>query len=189
MALENYRDISNWGGTDAGFQFEFHCSNCARSWKSPFKPFRTGQLTALLANISMFVDSMRSVTNTSSKVSGLRGTGAHQAALDDALKQASRMYEVCESCHQAFCEDCYSGNDRMCIPCVKKARGGSETSHLGDASGSAAPSCPNCRTPSAGGRFCAECGFDMASTHKSCPGCGSMCERGARFCVECGHGF
>jgi predicted amidophosphoribosyltransferase len=40
-----------------------------------------------------------------------------------------------------------------------------------------------------GGRFCAECGFDMASTHKSCPGCGTMCARAARFCPDCGHGF
>ena len=49
--------------------------------------------------------------------------------------------------------------------------------------------CPNCQTPSQGGRFCHECGFDMASTHKSCPGCGSVMPRAARFCTDCGHGF
>ena len=49
--------------------------------------------------------------------------------------------------------------------------------------------CPNCQTASQGGRFCHECGFDMASTHKSCPGCGATMPRQARFCTDCGHGF
>jgi hypothetical protein len=53
----------------------------------------------------------------------------------------------------------------------------------------AAVVCPNCQTPSQGGRFCHECGFDMASTHKSCPACGATMMRQARFCTDCGHGF
>ena len=38
-------------------------------------------------------------------------------------------------------------------------------------------------------RACHECGFDMASTHKSCPACGATMARQARFCTDCGHAF
>ena len=57
------------------------------------------------------------------------------------------------------------------------------------ATAAATLACPNCQTPSQGGRFCHECGFDMASTHKSCPACGVTMMRQARFCTDCGHAF
>ena len=49
MALTNYRDISPASGdVGAGFQFEFNCESCGDTWKSPFKPYRAGQMTGLL---------------------------------------------------------------------------------------------------------------------------------------------
>ena len=64
-----------------------------------------------------------------------------------------------------------------------------EVDAYADAPAAVGPVCPNCQVLSEGGRFCHECGFDMASTHKSCPGCGTTVSRQARFCPDCGHGF
>ncbi|MGH8796605.1 MAG: double zinc ribbon domain-containing protein, partial [Caldimonas sp.] len=75
---------------------------------------------------------------------------------------------------------------RECASCEGKAGGGAGEYGAEQGGG---PVCPNCQTPSQGGRFCHECGFDMASTHKSCPGCGATMARQARFCTDCGHGF
>jgi membrane protease subunit (stomatin/prohibitin family) len=78
------------------------------------------------------------------------------------------------------------------VPCREKGRQQTELQQNAAAhrdSQASSSACPNCRTPSSGGRFCGECGFDMASTHKSCPGCGTMVLRQARFCTDCGHSF
>lgn len=44
-------------------------------------------------------------------------------------------------------------------------------------------SCPACGTPSRG-RFCTQCGADLAPT--SCPGCRQTSPPGSLFCVHCG---
>jgi membrane protease subunit (stomatin/prohibitin family) len=142
MALENYRDIGSYGSNSPGFQFEFHCSNCAKVWKTPFKPYRKGQVAGFFASLLMHFHGVRNVGY------------ATRLASDAGLGEPERAG------HQAV-----------------------------DAPPAAGLSCPNCRSAHGGGRFCAECGFDLASTHKSCPDCGAMATRQARYCNDCGHGF
>jgi hypothetical protein len=188
MALENYRDLST-GGTDVntGFQFEFFCSNCNRKWKSQFKPYRMGQITGFLGRFAFLLGSGAAqsgrVTGT---MADFGSRGAKQQALAEAKQQASQKYTACTVCDSGCCPDCLNADD-VCIPCASKNKKSGGATEAADGGGGHA--CPNCNTAGSGGRFCAECGFDMASTHKSCPGCGAMADRAARFCGDCGHGF
>jgi hypothetical protein len=191
MALENYRDLSV-GGTDvnAGFQFEFYCSNCNRKWKTPFKPYRMGQITGFLTRFAFLFGGAANTGRLTGTAADFGARGAKQQALAESMPQAERLYSNCVVCGLGFCEDCVDGSN-TCKGCLLKAGkvqpGQDANGGYGAQSGGHA--CPNCGTAGGGGRFCAECGFDMASTHKSCPGCGAMAERSARFCGDCGHGF
>ncbi len=201
MNWKNYRDLSSPNSdVSAGFQFEFFCENCAATWKSPFKPYRAQQITALIQKIAMMfggimfsLGKFRSLFSDIYRVSSAGSTAAsygaskpHQTALAEALAGANTRYHRCPSCKHAVGDECWNDNEEECNSCVaerQKGRGGAQ------ASGGSAMACSNCQTPSQGGRFCHECGFDMASTHKSCPGCGVTLPRAARFCTDCGHGF
>jgi Double zinc ribbon len=193
MALENYRDLSQAGSDlGAGFQFEFFCSKCNRKWKSPFKPYRMGQIAGLISRFSFLIKGSQTASRTTGNFADMGSRGAKESALAEAMEQANKLYTVCESCKGAVCDDCWSPRDNSCTPCAQAEQREAEKSSgrsAREAEHGGALACPNCRTPSGGGRFCAECGFDMASTHKSCPGCGTMVLRQARFCTDCGHSF
>ena len=192
----NFRDISPQP-TDirAGFQFEFVCDSCGESWRSPFKPYRAGQATGVFRRIAgVFGEFYKigAITDVMGKVQRASGTsidqssrGARQAALEEAQTLAEDRYHRCPSCKTTVCDNCWNEGEQLCIRCLKTTA----DSHGSGASSASALVCPNCQTPSQGGRFCHDCGFDMASTHKSCPSCGATMNRSARFCTDCGHGF
>lgn len=188
MALDNYRDQSTGSSAvNAGFQFEFYCTTCSRKWKSPFQPYRMGQLTGFLSRFSFLFNGMSTAARATSGAADYGARKSWEEALAKAQAQAAERYAPCGSCKAVVCDQCLDSSG-TCPPCVELASGTGGQQQTG-AKGGAALACPNCHTASSGGRFCAECGFDMASTHKSCPGCGGMCERQARFCGDCGHGF
>lgn len=194
MALDNYRDLSTSGNDiNAGFQFEFACNVCQRKWKSPFKPYRFGQITGLLTRFSFLVSDFKTAGRTSGNLADMGTRGAKGKALAEARAQAERLYTECPKCHQGVCEDCYVQDKNACTACLDKAAGDARVAarqaEYETHERTSVASCPNCRTAHAGGRFCAECGFDMASTHKSCPACSATLPRQARFCTDCGHGF
>lgn len=201
MSLGNYRDVSKTGSdTNAGFQFEFTCENCSRTWKSPFQPYRRGQLAGFVRKFAYFLGDRGTMTKASGTLADVGTKGARDAALQTAIELAEQRFHECPSCRKAVCDDCWDDGARLCVECsehgARPARGRRHARHdVDEERAEAAPAqaagaaCPNCATPMGGGRFCAECGFDMASTHKSCPGCGAMCTRAARFCTDCGHGF
>ncbi len=200
MTLNNYRDISKLG-TDvgAGFQFEFRCSSCNSIWKSPLQPYRRGQIAGLIHKFAFFLGDRGSMGRLSSGVATSGQARAKEKALEDALELAEQRYAVCPSCDKVVCENCWNPGAQRCESCIKQgsrsgARGGAShrDGSAAAAGGGAAVAlrCPNCSAEQVGdGRFCPECGFDMAATHKGCPGCGATCPRSARFCTECGHGF
>jgi hypothetical protein len=45
----NCRDLREQHGTGAGFPFEFSRSRCSGTWRSPFEPFRAGQMVGWLS--------------------------------------------------------------------------------------------------------------------------------------------
>lgn len=188
MALENYQDLSQTSSElNAGFAFEFACSCCARKWRSPFKPYRKGQLAGILSMLAQVVQRTESASRLTDGISDAGVRGARETALAEAMVQAQALYTVCDACHQAVCQDCYDQDAAQCAGCLKDARNAATSGSPAAAGGGLA--CSNCRSPCAGVRFCGECGFDMASTHKSCPACAAMVLRQARFCTDCGHGF
>lgn len=193
MGLENYRDLSSGGSSvSSGFQFEFYCTNCQRKWKSPFKPYRMGQLTSFLSRFSFLLGGMNTASRAASGFSDYGARKAWEEAFTEASRHANGLYSVCSSCKQAACGDCFDTASNSCRPCLEKAsrtRAASAQQEAARSGEQAARACPNCGTGNPGGRFCAECGFDMASTHKSCPSCGTMALRQARFCTDCGHSF
>ncbi len=148
-----------------------------------------GQLTGFLGRFAFLLGGS---ALTGSRVSGTAADfgsrNAKAAALAEAMPQAERLYTNCVVCDSGYCEDCIDASN-TCIPCVTKGKGAQHGGNGAAAQQSGGHACPNCGTAGNGGRFCAECGFDMASTHKSCPGCGAMADRTARFCGDCGHGF
>lgn len=201
MALENYRDISSAGNeVSAGFQFEFFCNGCPRTWKSPFQPHRMGQLTALISRFAYFLGNARRVGNVTSGFAYMGGHGGKQKALAEAMERAGELFTNCVGCRQGFCADCIDPRTKTCHRCLERSKEESQlSSQLAaertggsyEAPAAASPKmvCPSCQGAHGGGRFCAACGFDMASTHKTCPECGAMALRQTRFCADCGHGF
>jgi hypothetical protein len=198
MALDNYRDIGSYGSSSPGFQFEFYCSNCAKVWKTSFKPYRRGQVAGFFSTLLMHFQGVRNVSYATDLASDAGVEGAKNEALADAMKHANTLYSVCSQCQRAACQSCFNVREGLCGNCViqssNKGRSGLGESETDARQASGAPpatglACPNCRSAHDGGRFCAECGFDLASTHKSCPDCGAMAMRQARYCNDCGHGF
>jgi hypothetical protein len=187
MSLTNYQDVGR-GGQDvnAGFQYEFLCGNCSRRWRSPYTPYRRGRVAGFIYRYAYLLPGFDTIVRVLGFASETGEKQAREAALRQAIALAEPRYNECRSCQKTVCEDCWSPRTQLCEACGSKGQRSSSAASSGGAAGMA---CPNCQAAFGGGRFCAECGFDMASTHKSCPGCGAMCTREARFCTDCGHGF
>lgn len=192
MAMTNYRDIStSMSDVSAGFQFEFFCEKCGESSRSAFKPYRKGQITGWLSRFAFMFYDLNKASRATGAFAEAGGGSAKAEALAEAMAQAAPMYERCSGCRKWVGRECWNSSSNSCRDCAARAAldtGASAGGGYGSSASSGA-ACPNCQTPSQGGRFCHECGFDMASTHKSCPACGVTLPRQARFCTDCGHGF
>jgi hypothetical protein len=195
MAMTNYRDLStSQSDVKAGFQFEFYCELTGESWKSPFVPFRRGQINGLVNRLTGIFYQFHGAGRVLGYAADAGASKAKAAALEEAMEIAARRFRQCERCKKWVSTAVYDEDSGLCSSC----QGGMGTARQGFGDGyreeahaeaSAGPRCPNCQTPSEGGRFCHECGFDMASMFKSCPGCGATLARQARFCTDCGHAF
>lgn len=187
--MNNFQDISSSSSdTSAGFQFEFRCEQCGSPWKSPFVPYRSGQISGFVALISRAMGISSKIGNATHSMANLRSTGAHEKALANAKALAAQRYHVCPDCRKTVDTACWSAGAGRCNIC-EQAESGAQAGGAGTAASSGGHACPNCQSATDGGRFCAECGYDMATTHKSCPGCGALHARQARFCTDCGHAF
>lgn len=195
MAMTNYRDLSSVRGEAPGFQFEFYCEVSGETWKSPFRPYRRGQIFGMVSKLTYWFNELHSASRVTEHFSSSGEARAKQAALLEAQQLAAQRFTQCEKCGKWIINSQLDDRTGRCGPCSGKRAGGGNAFGSAYADDSAdedqggAVLCPNCQTPSQGGRFCHECGFDMASTFKSCPGCGTTLPRQARFCTDCGHGF
>lgn len=194
MAMTNYRDLSQVRGDSPGFQFEFFCELSGETWKSPFRPYRRGQLFGVVAKLTYWFNQLHSASRVTEHLASSGSEKAKQAALAEAQELALRRFTQCEKCGKWVINTQIDERTGRCNGCAGRGRpangfGSAYADDSGDDAQGAAVLCPNCQTPSQGGRFCHECGFDMASIYKSCPGCGTTLPRQARFCTDCGHGF
>jgi hypothetical protein len=123
-------------------------------------------------------------------VSEAGSRGAKADALQEAMAMAAERFRQCGTCKKWVINAAFDERAGHCNACSKQLLNAAYSSGAySDESGTAAAACPNCQTPSQGGRFCHECGFDMASAFKGCPSCGATMPRQARFCTDCGHSF
>lgn len=192
MAMTNYRDLSTLGSdAAAGFQFEFFCEVSGETWRSPFRPYRRGQLHGLLSQLTYWFNGLHGVGRAAGYAANAGMKNAKAEALAEALEMAASRFRQCPDCQKWVLPGAWDERGGHCVECAARARGQTSLGGGGVEAGGAAASavCPNCQTPSQGGRFCHECGFDMASAFKSCPSCGATLPRQARFCTDCGHGF
>ncbi len=202
MSMKNYHDLSSSSSseTKAGFQFEFYCESCNDSWRSPFHPYRRGRLTGLLKRFDFVFEPLYHLGQASGTLADAGADKAKRAALATVLRQAAQRFHACQACSHWVCDNCFDAHTTECRDCAALAAGlaaapAGDSAAVEPMAGSAAPVsasrplCPQCQVPSEGGRFCHECGFDMASTHKSCPACGTTVSRASRFCPDCGHDF
>lgn len=187
--MDNYRDLSPPSGdVSAGFQFEFFCQHCGDAHRTAFTPYRRGQITGWLTRLTFLVKDFHTAGRATGAFADAGASKAKLKALEAARQQMRGAFHRCDGCRRWIGRECWDSSTGRCHDCGAKARG----ARLADAQaagGHAAAVCPHCATPSEGGRFCAECGFDLASSHKRCPACQATAPRSARFCTDCGHGF
>lgn len=187
MALTNYRDLStSTSDLSAGFQFEFFCEKCGETSRTAFRPYRKGQITGWLSRFAFMFHDLNKASRATGAFAEAGATNAKREALADAMAAVADNYQRCERCRKWVGRECWNASSGSCRDCATPGASAQGAQAMATA---AAVVCPNCQTPSSGGRFCHECGFDMASTHKSCPACGTTLARQARFCTDCGHGF
>lgn len=200
MSMTNFRDLSTTvNDVNAGFQFEFFCELTEETWKSPFRPYRRAQMTAWLSRATTMFHSLYGANRALGYAAEAGIRSAKAEALAEAQEMAAKRFRQCEQCSKWVALAVWDEDSGTCTGCrrgggARRSSGGGRAAAYqdeddGDQAGGSALRCPSCQVPSQGGRFCHECGFDMASTFKSCPGCGTTLARQARFCTDCGHAF
>jgi hypothetical protein len=203
----NYRDLSNASGVDAGFQFEFYCQRCSDRWRTHFKPYRSGQASGWLQKGAGMFGGL--LGNASSLFSGMAQAGWHSArddAFTEAVAAGKAHFNRCGNCHGYVCTPCFDGATGLCFNCapnvkvaITQARARGEVrgaSELAEAEGQARGTrrdvredmqlvCPQCRAETHGARFCPQCGHQMAQKVQ-CGSCSAALQPGTKFCTDCG---
>lgn len=203
----NYRDLSQQSGVDAGFQFEFYCSRCSDTWRTHYKPYRSGQASGWLSKAAGFFGGV--VGGASSAIEGLANAGwnsARDGAFADAVTQAKTHFHRCAKCFQYVCRSCTDSASGLCFSCapnvnveIAAARAQGEIAGATemaleegvlrgkrrDVKRELQLTCPSCKAETHGAKFCPECGT-KTTTSASCKACSSDIPLDVRFCPACG---
>jgi hypothetical protein len=207
----NYRDLCQEQGTGAGFQFEFSCSRCSDTWRSPFEPYTSARMAGWVskaANAAWRV--MGTTGNTvSSAAEGLAGAHwgtARDAAFTRAIDNAKGHFNRCPRCTSYVCARCFNTAHGLCLSCAPDtAAEAVAASHRGlndavteraytagqqngqsfDVTTPRQLVCPQCRAETHGTPFCPDCGFRLAQP-TTCPSCSTALPETAAFCPTCG---
>ena len=207
----NYRDLCERNGTGAGFQFEFSCSRCYDTWRSPFEPYAGERAATWLGKgVDMAWSLLGSAgRGVSSAADGLAGAGWGQArdhAFQRAINNAQGHFNRCARCTDYVCGRCWNAAQGLCLHCAPdtaaeamaaQQRGLNDMASqrayaVGQQAGQAYDPttprqlvCPRCRTETHGAAYCSGCGHHLArSAH--CASCSAALPDGAAFCPDCG---
>lgn len=204
---DNYNDLSQQRGVNAGFQFEFYCERCNETWRTEFESYVGGQASGWLGKAAGIFGGV--LGNVDDAVEGLAQSGwgkARDAAFKKAVEQAKNHFHRCAKCYQYVCDVCWNSSSGLCLNCapdaeveIEAARAQGEVYAAGekaalegiqrgkkmDVKRERQLVCPKCKTETHGAKFCPECGFKMA-VKGQCPKCSSEVAPGAKFCPECG---
>lgn len=204
---DNYSDLSRQGGTDAGFQFEFHCEVCGDAWRTAFVPYRSGQASGWLGRASGLLGGV--LGGVESAVEGMAEAGwgsARDKAFAEAVCSAERHFHRCARCRNHVCDVCWNAAKGLCLSCAPDVQAEVEAARVqGEIYGASEKAvnegiqrgkkrdvkeehqlvCPECGAMTKGAKFCPECGTRLAQKGQ-CPKCGAGVEPGTKFCPECG---
>ncbi|MGV7207989.1 zinc ribbon domain-containing protein [Oxalobacteraceae bacterium A2-2] len=204
----NYHDLSNSSGVDAGFQFEFYCQRCSDRWRTSFQPYRSGQASGWMQKGAGLFGGL--LGSASSVLNGMAEAGWHSArdgAFREAVEEAKGHFNRCGHCHNYVCAPCFDSANGLCFNCapnvnvaITRARAQGEVTQASenaniegrtrgarrDVAQDMQLVCPQCRTETHGAKFCPECGHKMAQ-QTACSACSAKLEPGTKFCTECGH--
>jgi len=205
----NTQDISRGPhDVDAGFQFDFHCERCHDTWRSPFVPYRRGQVAGWLSRAASMFSGMG--YDAGRAAAGLADAGwgtARDEALRDAHAEAATHFHRCARCNNQSCVKCWNAPKGLCLNCapdlqaeVEQARSEAEVmqareraKEVGqalagkvDVARESTNACPACKAPTLGAKFCPDCGCDLASARKACGQCSTLLPANVKFCIECG---
>ncbi|MEU8589594.1 zinc ribbon domain-containing protein [Streptomyces sp. NPDC048664] len=207
----NYRDMCEQHGTGAGFQFEFSCSRCADTWRSPFEPFRAGQMAGWLskgmnAAWSVVGGAGRGVSDAADGLAGAHYGTQRDAAFSRAIATAREHFNRCARCTGYVCARCWDPGQGLCLACspdtaaeaqAARQRGlndmvsrhaydaGQQRGQGYDATTPRQLVCPHCRTQTRGATFCPGCGHRLGQA-SGCSACHQELPDGAAFCPACG---
>lgn len=205
---DNYRDLCNADGVDAGFQFEFFCERCNDTWRTPFQPYRSGQASGWAQKAAGMFGGMLGTASTAMR--GLAEAGYHSArdeAFKGAIAGATSHFHRCAQCFQYVCASCVDKSKGLCFNCAPDVHVVIETARAqAVAEGAAAKAhseglsrgqtqydvkqehqlvCPSCSAETHGAKFCPECGTKM-NVKAECGSCKAELAPGSKFCGECG---
>jgi len=204
---DNFQDLSVKSGTNAGFQFEFHCERCSDKFRTAFVPFKRGRAAGWLDKAAgLFGGVLKEIGSATDSVVETGYGEAHDAALAVAIAQAQTHFHRCARCTHHLCAKCWNADKGLCLSCapsaeveIEAAKASGEVYAAGekaalegiqrgkklDVKRDRQLVCPQCGAETKGAKFCPECGTPMA-VQPICPKCAAQIPAGSRFCPECG---
>lgn len=183
--IESFDDLSN----ERGFQFEFFCEHCRKSYRTEFVESEYYKSTKRKRNAgaaASFIGSLLGDVGSAigGKIDeGLTSINDHtdeslydeekEAALMAAQEEAQKRLFQCKACECWFCEDCYNEKAKMCTNCYndKVQRDREER---------------ECREEEERAREEEERAREEEEARQFCPNCGEEIPAGMMFCGQCG---
>lgn len=127
--IECFDDMSN----ERGFQFEFFCEHCRKSYRSEFvsskaynsekRKRNTGAAASFIGGLFGGIASAvgdkidQGLTSINDHTDDSQYDSEKEAALLKAQAEAQKVLFQCKECEAWFCEDCYNSKTQMCENC------------------------------------------------------------------------
>jgi hypothetical protein len=204
---DNFSDLSVHSGTNAGFQFEFHCERCNDKFRTGFVPYKSGRVSGWVGKAAGMFGGVLGNIGTATESMAESGYGsAHDEALMAATETAKSHFHRCARCAQYMCAKCWNVEKGLCLGCapsaeveIEAAKASGEVYAAGekaalegiqrgkkmDVKRDRQLVCPKCGTETKGAKFCPECGAQTA-VNPVCSKCSAKIPAGSKFCPECG---
>ncbi len=205
FVIESYNDLCN----EEGFQFEFHCNCCGKSFKSDYvksRSYAASKRTEKLGNAASFLggllggkaagigNAIDRGTDMMNENSNVEFDAERQKAFDEAEAWAQKSLSRCSRCGGWFCGDCYDSKAGMCTSCAneaaqeerdrleeEEARRREEAERIEEEKREAED-----RRKEEEERRREEAEFQAEERKHICPNCGARVPDGMKFCGICG---
>lgn len=190
--IECFDDLSN----ERGFQFEFYCEHCRKSYRSEFvnsKQYGSEKRKRNAGAAASFIGNLFGgvASNVGNKIDeGLTSINDHtddsrydkekEAALLKAQTEAQKFLHQCKQCEAWFCDDCYVEKTGMCQNCDedRKNREREEREWREEERRN--------REQEAKEREAERLAEEAEARRQFCPNCGEEIPEGQMFCGQCG---